>query len=576
MAGLLDDLDPGLLSLLGGGANEKGTGLGLLRMAGGGDLGGGGLLGAWRGPKPDEDFSTRLFGNPSDPSDPRGRAMMALSAGLLRGSFADGVEGFNKAFTDTEDRNGKRALNNLLFGKSALEISEMQRKLKDDADTRGVLQDFYRTSGANGSAAPGSSPNFRLPTLDADAPMPGQFAPLPGGVGVAPPMNYMGEANGEKAGYGGYGGGTTRGVARPRASVFDQYSQLGDAFAAKGLGTKAQQYYELAEKYRPKFNTTPQFMTGPGGKLVPVLVGEDGTTQELGYGPKPDIAFEDLGDRKEAVDRNQVRAGTSYAKAMTPGEVASNRVAQDRLAMDRDAPQYMQTDGGLVALPKRPGPGPIVGAPVMGEDGQPFGGGPKLTEFQGKSTTYATRMQDAAKVIEGLEGKVWPSTVARAGYKAEFPEWAPGGQVVGAAISGINRATVPEGAQQYRQAQENWVTANLRQESGAAIGKDEMEKDIAKWFPQPGDGEATIRQKADARRVAEQAMLAQAGPGAKIVSRTLDRAEQQRRERGDEGKTSPGMPSLPPANASNRGRKIRDNQTGRILQSDGFQWKEVR
>jgi hypothetical protein len=144
------------------------------------------------------------------------------------------------------------------------------------------------------------------------------------------------------------------------------------------------------------------------------------------------------------------------------------------------------------------------------------------TEFQGKSTTFGARMTDAAKVIDELDGKVWPSTVARAGYKPEFPAWMPGGQVLGGAVSGVNRLMTPADAQRYYQAQENWVTANLRQESGAAIGKDEMAKDIAKWFPQPGDSEALIKQKAAARKVAERAMVVQAGPGAASIQGIVD------------------------------------------------------
>src|SRR5258707_4994216 len=74
----------------------------------------------------------------------------------------------------------------------------------------------------------------------------------------------------------------------------------------------------------------------------------------------------------------------------------------------------------------------------------------------------------------------------------------------------------PEG-QRYRQGQENWVTANLRQESGAAIGKDEMNKDVRKYFPIPGDSQAVRDQKTRSRSVAVQGMLQQAGPGAKSV-----------------------------------------------------------
>lgn len=84
-----------------------------------------------------------------------------------------------------------------------------------------------------------------------------------------------------------------------------------------------------------------------------------------------------------------------YAPGMTPSEAAtdqrgreSNRIAagnlgvaqanlgvsRDRLAFEQNAPQYMETDAGLVALPKKPAVGVApVGTPVMGADGQPLG-----------------------------------------------------------------------------------------------------------------------------------------------------------------------------------------------------------
>jgi hypothetical protein len=84
-----------------------------------------------------------------------------------------------------------------------------------------------------------------------------------------------------------------------------------------------------------------------------------------------------------------------------------------------------------------------------------------------------------------------------------IPDWMGG-------TAAKNLAT-GEVRQQYEQAQENWVTANLRAESGAVIGEDEMRKEIKKWFPQIGDSEAEIKQKEKARSVVENAMRLRAG-----------------------------------------------------------------
>lgn len=73
-----------------------------------------------------------------------------------------------------------------------------------------------------------------------------------------------------------------------------------------------------------------------------------------------------------------------------------------------------------------------------------------------------------------------------------------------------NFAATPEG-QQYYQAAMNWVRANLRKESGAAIGVDEAKQEIRNYFPRPGDSEEVIAQKSQMRHTVENAMRTAAG-----------------------------------------------------------------
>jgi hypothetical protein len=174
-------------------------------------------------------------------------------------------------------------------------------------------------------------------------------------------------------------------------------------------------------------------------------------------------------------------------------------------------PEYKQdVDGNWIALPKKvDAGGKITALPVFGADGKPLASSPKpLTESQGKATTFAARMQDAEGVINAME-KLGVSG-------SDFRTMAAGSPYTNFAASA--------NGQQYRQAQENWVTANLRQESGAAIGKDEMDKDVRKFFPVAGDADAVKAQKSRARAVATQGMLNQSGPGAKAIPGMLTRA----------------------------------------------------
>jgi hypothetical protein len=208
-----------------------------------------------------------------------------------------------------------------------------------------------------------------------------------------------------------------------------------------------------------------------------------------------------------------VTTNGSVAMTATPGEqlqAQTTRRGQDltnsRAVDAMSKPFEVTGPDGTPVLVQQDKTGTIT--PVSGFTPKGAGATPKLNEGQGKATTFAARMADAESTIDALEKKGVSGTDMR----------------TLAAGSGLtNWAASPEG-QDYRQAQENWVTANLRQESGAAIGKDEMDKDVRKFFPAPGDGDSVKAQKARARAVAKEGMLVQAGPGAQQVPGILSRA----------------------------------------------------
>lgn len=189
-------------------------------------------------------------------------------------------------------------------------------------------------------------------------------------------------------------------------------------------------------------------------------------------------------------------AGDAAAAAMTgqPQEIMVNGVPT--LAIyDRRSGTFFDAN---TRQPIKEGLGPKM-------EGKP------LTEVQGNATAFGIRMKDATDTIKRLEasGAVDPSglNVAMAGGRG------PLGTPLNAAAGLMN----PQ-AQVYKQAQKNWVTANLRKESGAAIPPAEMEAEIVKWFPVPGDRADVIASKAAAREVAERAMAVQAGPGGRSIA----------------------------------------------------------
>lgn len=365
--------------------------------------------------------------------------------------------------------------------KTGIELTEAERSIADREAQRKILAQFYGNQGmpANPQATQ-SAPQGGAPMSVPTAQQPAQ---------------------------------TTQSTIPAKVDKFASYVQLGDLMAKQGQPEAAQKWYDIAEKFRPKYSTTPQQVM-VGGKLTNVLIGEDGSIKTMdGYDVKPDMVSTDLGGKVVWQNKNAIQPGASMAKTMTPGEVATTGLAREKFGWEQQqANKPVLHEGQWVTPPSAQNPqGTATAVPGYTKP---------LTEFQGRSTTYASRMQDAAKIIASLEGKVEPNQVAQAGYRPEFPSWLPGGQPIAAGVAAANKSFNPmvtDEAQQYRQAQENWVTANLRQESGAAIGKDEMRKDIEKWFPQPGDPEALKLQKANARKVAERAMQAQSGPGANLI-----------------------------------------------------------
>jgi hypothetical protein len=135
--------------------------------------------------------------------------------------------------------------------------------------------------------------------------------------------------------------------------------------------------------------------------------------------------------------------------------------------------------------------------------------GKKPTESEQKAYGFAQRMELSDQLLTNLENQVlkegldttvlYPTATSQAAGKVPL---------VGDYLR--TQVTSPV-QQQYRQAQENWVRANLRKESGAVIGSDEMADEIRTYFPQPGESAQVIQQKQIARQVTQDAMKTSAG-----------------------------------------------------------------
>lgn len=198
---------------------------------------------------------------------------------------------------------------------------------------------------------------------------------------------------------------------------------------------------------------------------------------------------------------------------------------QESMMRDLAARHLMQprvvgtAEGGMSVInaPPLPTPGgaPPAGAPAgaaqpQGATGIP--GGPTITpltqkqpsEGERKDAGFAARMRQSGALLEEIGPNGQPTFGT-----------ATVGQIPG--VGGVTERLAQTSAQQkYRQAQEDWVRAKLRKESGAVIGPKEMEDEIKTYFPQPGDGPDVVAQKTKQRELATSAMEYAAGNSATV------------------------------------------------------------
>lgn len=114
-----------------------------------------------------------------------------------------------------------------------------------------------------------------------------------------------------------------------------------------------------------------------------------------------------------------------------------------------------------------------------------------------KAYAFYQRAADAEKVLTELQ-----PAVAKMGYLSQLRlKYGP-------------NVTQDDTNQAYIQAQRQFTEARLRKDSGAAIATSEYEKDGLTYFPQPGDSEATLKRKAQARSVVLDSLKRESGRAA--------------------------------------------------------------
>jgi hypothetical protein len=214
---------------------------------------------------------------------------------------------------------------------------------------------------------------------------------------------------------------------------------------------------------------------------------------------------------------------------------------------------------------------------------------PKPVPPTGEENTaagYLGRMQAAERLLSGLAGG---EATLGTNAAASIP-------LIG---SYAQQKAMSTKQQQYKQAADDWIRAKLRKESGAVIAPAEMQQEYETYFPVPGNDPATIKQKAMARRQAEEQMIQSAGRaapqqtqvpfsksemdyiakrrGAGVPDQEIALELQQGAANAPAAKAKPVAAfDLPPNAKQYEGKTLRDTKSGKRFKSVGGKWVEVK
>ena len=197
-----------------------------------------------------------------------------------------------------------------------------------------------------------------------------------------------------------------------------------------------------------------------------------------------------LDDREDS--QAAAAEGRKQSQDFTAGENQKTRSFQSYMDSRRAAREASSTDSEpLVAIKD-----PATGQPRLVPRSQAVNATPAstrdqaLTEGQSNAAGFADRMKFNEQPIQAYEGSVGRGSQLMALLPGEMQS---------------------DGFRQYATAKKNWIAAQLRKESGAAISQGEYDEADRQYFPQPGDSPAVVQQKRQLRTVAQESMRRSSG-----------------------------------------------------------------
>jgi len=275
---------------------------------------------------------------------------------------------------------------------------------------------------------------------------------------------------------------------------------------------------DVLEKFKPqpvKLKNVEQMKDPQTGRLVNVAMYENGETRVLPFGVKPDMQILSLGDRQQAVDKNAITPGATFQMGQSPDSKANTDVSWANYNLSRERFNFDKAGGADANKPVwnaetnswmyRPDAQNPTGrvVQVAGMPEKP------MTDSQSKANLFGTRALEAEKAIQSMSGKAdRPGWIKRTAESTVGLVPFAGDKLADVAGSTLNW-TQSDAQQQVEQAQRDFINAVMRRESGAVIGPAEFVNANKQYFPQVGDSEAVLAQKARNRKTAIEGVLAE-------------------------------------------------------------------
>jgi len=248
------------------------------------------------------------------------------------------------------------------------------------------------------------------------------------------------------------------------------------------------------------------------------------------------------------------RHAKEYADDLALRRAAAARASEDKFAIKEVTDP--NTGATTLVRVKTTGPEGAISTGVSpSTPNNPFSAGGKFNGDQGKAAGFTDRMLQSEGILSGV------------GPDSGIGPASPGVQGAGTSVTqaglskipGVGNFAISEERQKYNQAKADFINAQLRRESGAAIGKSEFDNADKQYFPVPGDSPDVLKQKASNRRAAIEAMGREGGPSYK-----------PKLNYGESGLVPYGQPAAAPA-VSPQPSSPPPPKTGQLV--DGYRFK---